>query len=141
MKEGKNLYLLNQTNGLFEKFFDNIVSLKLSPNKEKLVYFSKNEIHVLFLKEQKSQPRRIIGEKIFLIRLSEKITDVFWINSDYLVFSTENAIKIIETDTRDKVNIINLGEFIDPEIFWNLVDKKLYLLSKENLLMSQKLIP
>jgi len=141
LKEGKNLYLLNQTDGLFEKFFDNIVSLKLSPDKKKLVYFSKNEIHVLFLKEQKSQPRRIIGEKIFLIRLSEKITDVFWMNSDYLVFSTENAIKIIETDTRDKVNIINLGEFMDPEIFWNLVDKKLYLLSKENLLISQKLIP
>lgn len=141
LKEGRILYLLNPGSKLFEKFSEGVKSLKISPDSKKLVYFSESEIRVLFLKEQVSQPSRKAGESIFLIRLSEEIKDVFWISSDYLIFSTRNTIKIVETDNRDRINIIDLAEFKNPQIFWNLIDKKLYLLSNENLFVSEKLIP
>jgi len=138
---GEILYLLNQETKIFERFFEGINSLKISSDSKKLVYCSDSEIRVLFLKEKTTQPTRKIGESIFLVRLSEKINDVFWLMSRYLIFNTENKIKIAEIDNRDRINIIDLAEFENSEIFWNPVDKKLYVLVGENLWASKNLIP
>lgn len=127
----ENTYqLLEQMNGF-----------KLSPDSKKLVYFSDHEIWILFLKEKQNQPLKKAGEKLFLMRLSEKIKDVLWINSYYLVFSAENKIKISEIDERDKINMIDLVEYENPEIFFNKKDKKLYVLSNEIWYQSQALLP
>lgn len=114
---------------------------KLSPDSKKLVYFSDYEIWVLFLKEKQNQPLKKAGQKLFLMRLSEKIKDVLWLNSYYLVFSVENKIKISEIDERDRINIIDLVEYENPEIFFNKKDKKLYVLSNEIWYQSQALLP
>jgi hypothetical protein len=45
----------------------------------------------------------------------------------------------MEIDERDKINIYDLAEFKEPKIFFN--DKKLYLLSEENLYASEPLTP
>lgn len=140
LQEENTLYLLNQDTKSFEKFLEQISSLKISPSQRKLVYFSENEIWVLFLKEQKGQLKRTKGERVFLLRLSKEIKDVFWINSEYLIFNTEDDIKIIETDNRDRINTVHLAEFENSKIFWNQRDKKLYVLDKGNLLASDKLI-
>ncbi len=92
------------------------------------------------MKEQKGQLKRTKGERVFLLRLSKEIKDVFWINSEYLIFNTEDNVKIIETDNRDRINIIHLAEFENSKIFWNQRDKKLYVLDRGNLLVSDKLI-
>lgn len=114
---------------------------KLSPDSKKLIYFSDHEIWILFLKEKQNQPYKEAGEKLFLMRLSEKIKDVLWLNSYYLVFSTENKIKISEIDERDRINIIDLVEYENPEIFFNKKDKRLYILSNEIWHQSQALLP
>ncbi len=113
---------------------------KLSPDSKKLVYFSDYEIWILFLKEKQNQPPKKAGEKLFLIRLSEKIKDVLWLNSYYLVFSIENKIKINEIDERDRINMIDLVEYENPEIFFNEKDKKLYVLSNEIWYQSKALL-
>ena len=93
----------------------------------------------MFLKEKLDSPQKKAGEKLFLIRLSEKIGDCFWLNSNYLVFNAGNKIKIAEIDDRDRINIVDITEFENPEIFFNKNDKKLYLLSGENLYRSEAL--
>ncbi len=141
LRENKTLYLFSPNSKSFEKFFENASLLKISPDNKKMVLISDYEIWILFLKEITSQPQRKAGEQLFLVRLSEKIGDCFWLNSDYLIFNAANKIKIAEIDDRDKTNIADVAEFESPEIFWNQVDKKLYILSGENLSQSGKLLP
>ncbi len=138
--EEKTVYFFNQDEKIFEKFSENINSLKISPDQKKIAYFSDSEIKILFLEEQTFQPRRQAMEAIFLIRLSENIKDVFWINSNYLLFTTNNALKITEIDNRDQVNTIDLVTVENPEIFLNLQTKKLYLLDRGNLFVSEKIL-
>jgi len=143
LQEGKILYLFSSDSKSFEKFFEDVNYLKISPEFEKLVYSSPYEIWVFFLNERKST---------FLVRFSEKIQDIFWLNSDYLIFSVGDKIKISEIDNRDRINIIDLVELKNPlkesglpagkaEIFWNQVNKKLYIFSQENIYASERLLP
>jgi len=137
LREDQILYLFNPDSKSFEKFFEPIKSIKISPDSKKLFYFSDSEIWVLFLKD--GPPGHRAGDRVFLIRLSEKIGDCFWLNSSYLIFNAANKIKIAEIDDRDRINIIDLAEFKEPKIFFNQADKKLYILREGNLSVSEKL--
>jgi len=141
LHEGQILYQFNPDSKSFEKFFEPIKDLKISPDHKKVVYFSDYEIWILFLKEISNQPQRKAGDKLFLIRLSEQIKDCFWLNSDYLIFNAANKIKIAEIDDRDRINVVDVAEVENPKIFWNKNDKKLYILSNGNLSQSGKLLP
>jgi len=140
LQEGKTVYLFDQNKKLFEKFSENISYMKISSNKRKLVYFSDSEIRILFLEEQTFQPRFDKGEKMFLMRLSEPIKNIFWLNSDYLILATNDVLKIAEIDNRDRVNIIDIATVENPEVFLNLETKKLYLLDRGNLFVSKNII-
>jgi len=159
LQEGETLYLFNPDSKLFEKFFEKINRLKISPDNKKLLFFSDSEIWVLFLKEKLTRPSKKAGEKILLVRLSEKIESAFWLNSDYLIFNARDKIKIAEIDERDKLNIVDLVEFPPttfekertfdrdklqsgggPEIFFNQTDKKLYVLA-DGILYSSEILP
>lgn len=129
LKEGQILYKFSSDSKSFEKFFEGISDLKISPDFGKLVYFSNSEIWILFLRDEINPPKRKAGESVFLIRLAEKIKGLFWLNSDYLIFQTGDKIKIVEIDDRDRVNIVDFAEFKDSQIFWNQTDKKLYILA------------
>jgi hypothetical protein len=139
LREAETLYQFNHSSKSFENFFEGIQDLKISPDAKKLVYFSDYEIWILFLKDE--SPQKKTGNKIFLMRLSEKIRDCLWLNSHYLVFNVGDTIKISEIDERDKINVINIGELKNPRIFWNKVEKRLYLLSEGNLFRSRILLP
>lgn len=140
LKENEDLYLFNPETKAFEKFFEKNKKLKSSPDLEKVVYSSDFELWILFSKEQHNQPSKKANEKLFLTRFSEKIGEIFWFGSHYLIFNSGNKIKIIEIDERDKINIVDLAEFKEPKIYFNQTDKKLYLLSDGNLFFSEKLI-
>lgn len=140
LTEGETLYLFNPDSKSFEKFFEGLKYLRISPDRQKLAYFSNWEIWVMFLNERPDQPAKKAGEKMFLVRLSEEIKNVLWLESDYLVFNTEDKIKIIEIDDRDRINTADIAEFKNPAIFWNKTDKKLYALSEGTVYVSEKLI-
>ncbi len=148
LREANTLYKFNHESKSFDIFFEKIKSLKISPDNKKIAYFSKHEIWILFLDDKNNPPQKKSGDKILLTRLSETITDAFWLNDNYLIFSTEDIIKISETDDRDKLNIINILETKKlpqngslSEIFWNQSDKKLYLLKEKTLYSSDVLLP
>ena len=139
IKESEALYIFDENQKSFKKFFEPIKDLKLSPDFRKIVYFNDYEIYVLFLEKQYDQPTKEAGEQLFITRFSEKINDIFWYTDYYLIFNLGDKIKVAEIDERDKINIYDLAEFKDPKIFFS--DKKLYILSEENLYVSEDLTP
>lgn len=133
-------------------------TIKISPNFQKLALIQDYEIWLLFIEPQSSQPQRKANEQIYLTRFSKKIGEVFWYNSDYLLFNVGGEIKITEIDNRDRLNIADLISFTPLEsppfltgfkeseaekfkIFFDQNNKKLYILNKGNFSVSEKLLP
>ena len=139
LQENSILYIFDRDKKSFEKFFEPIKGFKSSPDFQKMVYFNDYEIWVLFLEKKYDQPQKEAGEKLFITRFSEKIDNLFWYTSHYLIFNVGDKIKVVEIDDRDKINIVDLTEFKEPKIFWS--NKKLYILSQENLYVSEELTP
>lgn len=103
-----------------------------SSDKQKVVEVNEYEIRVLFLEKE---------EEVFIARFSKKIGNVFWLTDHYLIFSVGDKIKIAEIDDRDKINIINLATFKEPQIFWESKDKKLYVRSDKQIYLLDNLLP
>jgi len=139
LKEDATLYFFNEDIKSFTKISDSIKDYNFSGNNKKLVYHNDSEINVLFLEKQYDQPNKEKHEELFITRFSEKINDVFWYTDHYLIFDVESKIKIVELDDRDKINIIDLTDFDHERIFFG--NKKLYILSQENLYSSDELTP
>jgi len=141
LKEGEKLYIFDKESKSFKKFFQGFKNFKLSPDSKKLVYFSSNEIWIFYLKDKVNLPLKNAGTKDFLLRLSEKIKEVSWLDSYHLIFTTEKKVKIAEIDNRDRVNVIEVAEFEKAKIFFNKKDSRLYLLSRGKLYRSSPLLP
>ncbi|MBZ9577784.1 WD40 repeat domain-containing protein [Patescibacteria group bacterium] len=139
LEENDTLYIFDGNKKSFQKLFEPVKNFKFSPDSQKLVYFNDYEIWVLFLGKKYDQPQKEAGEQLFITRFSEKIDEVFWYTNHYLIFNAGDKIKIAEIDDRDKINIVDLTEFKEPKIFWS--NKKLYILSEENLYVSEELTP
>jgi len=141
LQDEQNLYLFNSNSNNFEKFFETSKEPEISSDLKKIVYYSDYEIWILFLKNEFSQPQKSASEKQFIARFSEKIGNVFWLSSHYLIFNSGSKIKIAEIDDRDKINIADFADFKDSEISFNQNDKKLYISSEGNLYSSERLVP
>lgn len=137
LKEREALYYLKEDS--FEKISEKAGGFRLSPDKKKLAYFNNGEPWIYFLEDTESLPKRKKGDNIFITRLSENIKDLFWYTNHYLIFSTEKNIRVAETDNRDRINVVTLTEFKDPQILWQ--NQKLYLLSESSFYRAESLIP
>jgi len=141
LKKGGSFYRIFPEEKKIEKLSQNFQALKVSPDNKKMAYFSGHEIKVLFLEETDSQPKRQRGEDIFLVRLSEQIKDLFWLNSEYLIYNSEGGIQIIEIDNRDGVNIVKIAEFQDSQMVWKPEQESVYVYANQSLWFSQPLLP
>jgi len=140
IRENNIFYLLDRDNREFRKIFSSPYIPIKSPDLKKIVHHTDHEIEVFFLEEENDQPRRKQGENIFLTRFARKISNLNWITSHYLLFNIDSEIKVIEIDNRNNINIVNLANFKDPKIFFNYIDKRIYLLSEGNLWSSERII-
>ncbi|MBI2042305.1 MAG: PEGA domain-containing protein [Candidatus Nealsonbacteria bacterium] len=113
---------------------------EISPDKKRALYFTEHEVIVLFLETQYDLGQSQ-GNKIFLTRFSEKIGKAVWLNNYYILFNVGNGLKITEIDNRDRLNMIDLFEYKNPEIYWDRNAKNLYLLSEGNLYKASSLLP
>ena len=109
----KNQLLAASKNGkTFEKILDGTAAeMKLAPDGKKIAYCSDSEIWVFYLESRIDPPAAKAGDRIFIARLSEKITDCDWFNSDYLIFAAGDRVRTAEIDNRDKINFAEIAEF------------------------------
>lgn len=141
LSDGQNLYVFDYKSQEFQKIFDDLASdLEIAPDGTKIAYFSNSELWVYYLKEKTDEPKKAGGDKLFVVRLSEKIQDSAWINSDYLAFSSGGNVKIAEMDDRDKLNVIDLVKFSGDDrtessqnLFWENSKNNFYVLDGTNL--------
>lgn len=139
LKESNDLYLLNEDTKSFKKVYDSLKGYEFSPDTNKITYYNKNEIKVLFLEQQYDHPTKEKLEELFINRFSEEITKVSWYTNHYLIFDMGDKIKVAELDNRGKMNIVDLAEIKHSDFFFS--NKKLYILSKNTLYSSDELTP
>lgn len=143
--ENDALFLLNQNTKVIEKFYDSAKPVKISPDKQKVLFFNNHEILYYFLNSNNEY-------KIFLNRFSEKIEDCQWLNDNYIIINFGNKIAISETDIRGNINIIYFPQELsvdnqstinlnNAEIFFNQTEGKLYISTENTLIVSEKLTP
>lgn len=148
LKEGNNILLFDQETKLLGNFYSSVKDIKLSPDGQKIIYFNDNEILIYYF----NTPPAGIENNALLQKVSDKISEVYWLNNDYIVFNSGNGIMISEIDTRGNVNIISLPatiplanredvSIIKPEIFFDQPTKTLYVLTQNQLISSGKILP
>ncbi len=141
IQENQTLYMLNQQTQAFEKFFTPFNEIVLSPDEKKLAILSGQEIWLYFLQDSQEQPSRSKGERVFLTRFSENITNLTWFGAHYLLFARGDAIIVSEIDNRDRLNIVELAAFPRPTFFWQDATKTLLVRTKDQIRVSEKLLP
>jgi len=122
-----NLYLLKE--GKFEKIFENVRGIIISPDSKKIAIFSDYEIWIF---EN--------GKIEFLNRFSEKIEKLYWFNENYLIFLSGGKIKISEIDKRDKINVYELTEIGKEDFSFNQQNKRIYLKKGDSIFESDSLL-
>jgi hypothetical protein len=141
LKDGSSLFLFNQDVKSFESFngqeADKILA---SPDSKNLVYWNNNKIYIYSFLDKKS------GE----IFSGAEITDCQWLNNDYIIFSAGDKIIISEIDYRGNINAVTLPATLNtsngktiatktPQIFFDPQSGKLYILTGNALLSSEKI--
>ncbi len=144
LEEGGSLFILNEATGKFEPFYQPIIDIKGSPDGQKFIYYNDSGI-MLYYPTSVDQKNGILASNM------NQIGNCLWLNSDYIVFTSGDSIIISELDTRGAINKITLPSTISlsgksfsiekPNIFFNQQDKKLYMLTQNNLLVSEPIIP
>ena len=142
LKEGAALWLLNKETKSLLNFYNPATQLELSPSGQKFIFY--NDYEILYSLNADNL------EKIFLNRFSEKISELQWINDDYIIFKLNGKLVISEVDS-NQPNMIEIGQTVlvngipldikDSKMLFNQRDKKLYILKNNTLLVSEKLIP
>lgn len=119
----------------FRKIDEGVADFALSGDRKKVLYRKNGELWAYYNDDIKIQPYKYAGEKELIARLpKEEVSSVQWFQTDtHLFYSYANSIKFTELDNRDKRNIFHIADFVSPQLFYDSVSKKLYILSKESL--------
>ena len=85
----------------------NIKGFTLSQDGRKLAYWIGRELWVMWFERSNYQPLHEAGDKERIIRLSRNIVKAVWYkDEDWLVVDDGKNYKVIETDTRGGVNVV-----------------------------------
>lgn len=138
--QGTSLMLLNKALQRFEPIQEHVQEFSLSPDGKKIALQKGNEISLFFLEEDADQPKHTKGETVSVATFNDPVSNLAWITSHYLLFSTGNKLNVTEIDTRDKVNVTELGISFSSPFFWDDKEKTLLLLNAGVLSLSEKLL-
>jgi hypothetical protein len=148
LRENNSLMLLNQSSKILENFKapDFEYEILNSPDNKKIIYWDKKQIYI-YNSEEKKSPINV--ENIFF---GENISNIQWLNNDYIIFTNVDDIVISEIDYRGEINSVVLPKIIElneketlkisnPKTFFVQQTGKLYILTEKILLESEKLVP
>ncbi len=127
---------LNPTTKELDDSYSALKDLKVSPDNKNVIFYNDNSIYVSLL------PLLSSSKNILLYKSSEKIANCLWLNNDYIIFTAGNEIIISEIDYRGNINTVTLDPDVkSPEIYFNRQDGKIYILTGNILLSSERILP
>ena len=102
-----------------------------TPDRKKFLVIEENDIWVQWLENNHTQPFRDTGDTIKVVRNDSPVFDAIWFtkNNEYIIFSEEEAIKIIELDTRDRQNLYKIISMRAQKLSYDDTRNTLYFLS------------
>ena len=124
-----------------KELFPSFTQAILSPDGKKIALSVGSELWLFYIQEEREQPSRTKGERVFLTRFGQDIGNLAWFTPYYLLFTEGNTIIIAETDTRDRLNMVELASFPSPTIVWQPASKTLLVHTGNKILVSDKLLP
>ena len=130
LEENNNFFVLNTTTKVFESLKSPITGYTMitSPDGLNIIYFNKNSIYV-------SKTSEAGTKKILLYESSsENISDCYWLNNDYVIFTSGGKILISEIDYRGNINTVTLPAKTASQMFFDSQDNKIYELTDGTLL-------
>jgi hypothetical protein len=135
---GELLFFNAKTND-FEVFSNSVKDAKISPDGKNIIYFAGSQIYIAKISTETQ-------EKTLLYNSENNISDLVWLNNDYIIFTSggpEKKIIISEIDYRGNVNAYTIAKNISSpaKILFNQAEGKLYVLSGQALLLSEKITP
>ena len=141
-----NLLFLNDKTNNFDDIYSPVKDAKVSPDEKNIIYYNDNNIYI------SSLPISSDKKHVALYKSPEKINNCLWLNNDYIIFNVGNKIIISEIDYRGNINTVTLPqtavippdkkvEIKSPDIFFNRQEGKLYILTNNALLVSEKITP
>ena len=119
----------------FNKLGDNIKSFQFSDDGKKILFANDNEIFTYFLRDWNVQPERKENEVQSITRYSEIIKNIQWFKDyEHIIFSVGPYVKIIELDSRDHRNCMDIlkTSYNEPRLTYNNFSEKLFFINKDN---------
>ena len=133
LSNNKQLYILNKETRNFELIKENVQQAQFSYDNGKLLYYTPNEIWIYYLNNNQQDEKT--GEYELITRLSQKIERAIWYETNnHIIFLVNSKIKIIELDSRDEKNMVDIMEIDAQEIAYSKKDQLLYLIKNEKLI-------
>ena len=100
--------LLSTNNEETRQLANNVWGFEVSEDSNKLMWWTSNEVWVMWLNDANYQPYHESGDKELITRFSTQIKKVAWFkDEDHLIINSA-GYKILEIDTRGGINIIEI---------------------------------
>ena len=134
LSESGNLYFVNENNKItfVNSFAKNAY---FSNNNERIIYNNDHEIWVYYIYEKISQPSKKEQTNELITRYSGNINNIFlYRDEEHLFYQEGKVFKFIELDDRDKVNIFDILELENNDIFYSRDDNSIYYVENNKLL-------
>jgi len=141
LDKSNSLFIFNHgaRNDYFKKLDSAVEGLHFSDDGKKLLFWTKNEISVYFLRDWDVQPPRQENEQLNLTRYINPIENVQWFSDyEHVLFNSGPYVKIIELDSRDKRNSMDILTLDSTNYLFTLDAslEKLFFVDKEKELYS-----
>ena len=126
------LFLLNPDTKMFENFNVPISNYKITASGD-----GKN---LIFWNDDKVYLYDVALNKFAELYSGSQISDLQWLNDSYIIFNNGDKIVISEIDYRGNINTVDISKPAE-EIFFNYQDGKVYILTQNTLISSDKITP
>lgn len=91
-----------------EKIADSVKGFALSKDKNKLAWWTANEVWVMWLNDANYQPYHKKSDRELITRFSTQIKKAAWFRDEDHLIIDSGGYKILEIDTRGGINIIEI---------------------------------
>lgn len=129
-------YFLNDDGGVAPRVISlgsGIRGAQFSDDGKKFLFFTGNEISVVFTRDWEEQPYRESGDIVQVARFSADVSHPQWTEDyEHVLFAARDGIKLAELDRRDRRNIVTVIPFTDEtttQLLSDFGDDRIYLIS------------